>query len=154
MNGASSSSMEEIPLDDVDRNCTEYRMLMAYAQRRLSASKFEQLLKEEAKSPGGARFYQEDVQTGDTVGERNDHDSSSPEDQKQPARNRSQKRRKKKMTKSTWKRLLFPSCLRAQTDEGALKREPGRDTVNGLEQAQCAYVTPLPEAQGRETLYT
>ncbi|XP_020641458.3 apoptosis facilitator Bcl-2-like protein 14 [Pogona vitticeps] len=148
MNGASSSSMEEIPLDDVDRNSMEYRMLMAYAQRRLSASKYEQLLKEEAKSPGGTPLYKEDTQAGDPVHERKKLESSSPEDQKQPAKNWSQKKRKKKTMKSTWKHLLFPSCLRAQIDEEAPQRLAREDTVNGYGFMECAHATPLPEAQG------
>ncbi|KAJ7329430.1 hypothetical protein JRQ81_015604 [Phrynocephalus forsythii] len=147
MNGASSASLEEIPLDDVDRNSTEYRMLMAYAQRRLPASKYKQLLKEELKSPGGARLYQEDGQAGDPASERKKHDTSSPEDQKQPSRNRSRKRRKKKITKSPWKRLLLPSCLRAETEGEAPKRVAEEDDGNRPQSAQIKKFTSLPKAQ-------
>ncbi|KFW10605.1 Apoptosis facilitator Bcl-2-like 14 [Eurypyga helias] len=41
--------MEEIPLEDDVRDSIEYKILMAYAQRRLSATKYEKLLKNEAK---------------------------------------------------------------------------------------------------------
>ncbi|KAF1576773.1 Apoptosis facilitator Bcl-2-like protein 14, partial [Eudyptes moseleyi] len=41
-------SMEEIPLEDDERDSIEYKILMAYAQRRLSASKYGKLLKNEA----------------------------------------------------------------------------------------------------------
>ncbi|NXN75102.1 B2L14 protein, partial [Himantopus himantopus] len=47
-------SMEEIPLEDDERDSIEYKILMAYAQRRLSVSKYRKLLKNEAnvqKSP-------------------------------------------------------------------------------------------------------
>ncbi|NXJ62420.1 B2L14 protein, partial [Rostratula benghalensis] len=41
-------SMEEIPLEDDERDSIEYKILMAYAQRRLSVSKYRNLLKNEA----------------------------------------------------------------------------------------------------------
>ncbi|XP_010289520.1 PREDICTED: apoptosis facilitator Bcl-2-like protein 14 [Phaethon lepturus] len=41
-------SMEEILLEDDDRDSIEYKILMAYAQRRLSVSKYKELLKNEA----------------------------------------------------------------------------------------------------------
>ncbi|XP_030324976.1 apoptosis facilitator Bcl-2-like protein 14 [Calypte anna] len=40
-------SMEEIPLEDDERDSIEYKILMAYAQRRLSVSKYGKLLKNE-----------------------------------------------------------------------------------------------------------
>ncbi|KFQ31967.1 Apoptosis facilitator Bcl-2-like 14 [Mesitornis unicolor] len=40
--------MEEIPLEDDERGSIEYKILMAYAQQRLSVSKYGQLLKNEA----------------------------------------------------------------------------------------------------------
>ncbi|KFP59272.1 Apoptosis facilitator Bcl-2-like 14 [Cariama cristata] len=40
--------MEEIPLEDDERDSIEYKILMAYAQRRLSVSKYWKLLKNEA----------------------------------------------------------------------------------------------------------
>ncbi|KFQ46417.1 Apoptosis facilitator Bcl-2-like 14 [Nestor notabilis] len=39
--------MEEIRLEDDERDCIEYKILLAYAQRRLSASKYGKLLKNE-----------------------------------------------------------------------------------------------------------
>ncbi|XP_029455652.1 apoptosis facilitator Bcl-2-like protein 14 isoform X2 [Rhinatrema bivittatum] len=41
---ASDASMEEIPLDDEEQNCPEYRMLMVFAQRSLPASKYQELM--------------------------------------------------------------------------------------------------------------
>ncbi|NXG67102.1 B2L14 protein, partial [Hemiprocne comata] len=41
-------SMEEIPLEDDERDSIEYKILMAYVQRRLSVRKYETLLKNEA----------------------------------------------------------------------------------------------------------
>ncbi|NWW87583.1 B2L14 protein, partial [Rhynochetos jubatus] len=48
MSSPNDVSMEEIPLEDDVRDSIEYKILMAYAQRRLSASKYEKLLKNEA----------------------------------------------------------------------------------------------------------
>ncbi|NXT88406.1 B2L14 protein, partial [Anhinga rufa] len=47
MSSPNDVSMEEIPLEDDERDSVEYRILMAYAQRRLSASKYGKLLKNE-----------------------------------------------------------------------------------------------------------
>lgn len=54
MSSPNDVSMEEIPLEDDERDSIEYKILMAYAQRRLSVSKYKKLLKNEAnvqKSP-------------------------------------------------------------------------------------------------------
>ncbi|KFV83314.1 Apoptosis facilitator Bcl-2-like 14, partial [Struthio camelus australis] len=40
--------MEEIPLEDDERDSIEYKILMAYAQRRLSVSEYGKLMKKEA----------------------------------------------------------------------------------------------------------
>ncbi|XP_074014445.1 apoptosis facilitator Bcl-2-like protein 14 [Numenius arquata] len=47
MSSPSDASMEEIPLEDDERDSIEYKILMAYAQRRLSVSKYRKLLKNE-----------------------------------------------------------------------------------------------------------
>ncbi|XP_010155741.1 PREDICTED: apoptosis facilitator Bcl-2-like protein 14 [Eurypyga helias] len=49
MSSPNDVTMEEIPLEDDVRDSIEYKILMAYAQRRLSATKYEKLLKNEAK---------------------------------------------------------------------------------------------------------
>ncbi|NWX69307.1 B2L14 protein, partial [Alca torda] len=48
MSSPNDVSMEEIPLEDDERDSIEYKILMAYAQRRLSVSKYRKLLKNEA----------------------------------------------------------------------------------------------------------
>ncbi|XP_074725625.1 apoptosis facilitator Bcl-2-like protein 14 [Strix uralensis] len=48
MSSPNDVSMEEIPLEDDERDSVEYKILMAYAQRRLSKSKYGKLLKNEA----------------------------------------------------------------------------------------------------------
>ncbi|XP_072706371.1 apoptosis facilitator Bcl-2-like protein 14 [Ciconia boyciana] len=48
MSSPNNVSMEEIPLEDDERDSIEYKILMAYAKRRLSVSKYGRLLKNEA----------------------------------------------------------------------------------------------------------
>ncbi|XP_074757297.1 apoptosis facilitator Bcl-2-like protein 14 [Athene noctua] len=48
MSSPNDVSMEEIPLEDDERDSIEYKILMAYAQRRLSVRKYGNLLKNEA----------------------------------------------------------------------------------------------------------
>ncbi|NXP07266.1 B2L14 protein, partial [Thinocorus orbignyianus] len=50
MSSSNDVSMEEIPLEDDERDSIEYKILMAYAQRRLSVSKYNKILKNEAKA--------------------------------------------------------------------------------------------------------
>ncbi|XP_061438474.1 apoptosis facilitator Bcl-2-like protein 14 isoform X2 [Rhineura floridana] len=123
MNLANSSSMEEIPLEDVDRTSIEYRVLMAYAQRRLSASKYGQLLEREAKGKEGSSLGKEEIK-----GKEEAYQDFSPEDQEQSTRDRSQKKKKKK---SSWKCFQLCSCLRTQVEEEPGKTFERGDTVNG-----------------------
>ncbi|XP_052546442.1 apoptosis facilitator Bcl-2-like protein 14 [Tympanuchus pallidicinctus] len=48
MSSPNDVSMEEILLEDNEQDTIEYRILMAYAQRRLPASRYKKLLKNEA----------------------------------------------------------------------------------------------------------
>ncbi|NXN25034.1 B2L14 protein, partial [Nycticryphes semicollaris] len=48
MHAPNDVSMEEIPLEDDERDSIEYKILMAYAQWRLSVSKYRNLLKKES----------------------------------------------------------------------------------------------------------
>ncbi|KAM6314502.1 apoptosis facilitator Bcl-2-like protein 14 [Podargus strigoides] len=48
MSSIDDASMEEILLEDDERDSIEYKILMAYAQRRLSVSKYGKLLQNEA----------------------------------------------------------------------------------------------------------
>nr|XP_014425235.1 apoptosis facilitator Bcl-2-like protein 14 isoform X2 [Pelodiscus sinensis] len=54
MSSPSDANMEEISLEDENRDTVEYKVLMAYAQRRLSVSKYRQLLEREAKTQRGS----------------------------------------------------------------------------------------------------
>ncbi|KFW91337.1 Apoptosis facilitator Bcl-2-like 14 [Phalacrocorax carbo] len=53
--------MEEIPLEDDERDSIEYKILMAYAQRRLSASKYGKLLKNEANVQKSSSLIRREV---------------------------------------------------------------------------------------------
>ncbi|KFQ84201.1 Apoptosis facilitator Bcl-2-like 14 [Phoenicopterus ruber ruber] len=55
--------MEEIPLEDDERDSIEYKILMAYAQRRLSVSKYGKLLKNEAKVQKSSSSIRRKVET-------------------------------------------------------------------------------------------
>ncbi|NXI95669.1 B2L14 protein, partial [Psophia crepitans] len=48
--------VEEVLLDDDERNSVEYKILMAYAQRRLSVSRYRKLLKNEANVQKSSSF--------------------------------------------------------------------------------------------------
>ncbi|XP_009949159.1 PREDICTED: apoptosis facilitator Bcl-2-like protein 14 [Leptosomus discolor] len=77
MSSPNDVSMEEIPLEDDERDSIEYKILMAYAQRRLSVSKYGKLLKNEAnvqKSSSSIRrkinyllYFPPPSQTGETA---------------------------------------------------------------------------------------
>ncbi|KAM6144557.1 apoptosis facilitator Bcl-2-like protein 14 [Phoenicopterus ruber ruber] len=56
-------SMEEIPLEDDERDSIEYKILMAYAQRRLSVSKYGKLLKNEANVQKSSSSIRRKVET-------------------------------------------------------------------------------------------
>ncbi|KGL77430.1 Apoptosis facilitator Bcl-2-like 14, partial [Tinamus guttatus] len=55
--------MEEIPLEDDERDSIEYRILMAYAQRRLSADKYGKLLQKEANVQKSLSLIRRRVET-------------------------------------------------------------------------------------------
>ncbi|KAH0616375.1 hypothetical protein JD844_027419 [Phrynosoma platyrhinos] len=116
MNLANPCSREETPLEDVDRMSMEYRVLMAYAQRRLFASEYGQLLQREAKGLEGSSLSSEDMKAVRSASKEKTQGLFS-EDQEQPCQKRSKKKKEKKKKKSKWERLLFPSCLKAQTRE-------------------------------------
>lgn len=115
MNLFNSASLEEIPLDDVDRSSMEYRVFLAYAQRRLSRSKYGQLLESEQKNQKGSSGKEEMQRTG-PAGKGSSSPGSLP-------REVAKKRKKKKKKKFKWKQKLVPSCLRGQTEEGLWRRE-------------------------------
>uniref|UniRef100_A0A8D0HTG1 BCL2 like 14 n=1 Tax=Sphenodon punctatus TaxID=8508 RepID=A0A8D0HTG1_SPHPU len=121
----SSTSMEEIPLEDVDSNGVEYKVLMAYAQRRLSASKFGHLLEREAKSrevlsQGGEELPENDQASKGQTGQ----ELSTKEQEHRP------KNKKQRKKKSLWKCWLLPSCVKAG------KPYRMKDTTNGPAQRE------------------
>ncbi|NWH77024.1 B2L14 protein, partial [Piaya cayana] len=63
MSSPNDVSMKEIPLEDDERDSIEYKILMAYAQRRLSVSKYRKLLKNEANVQKPSSFIRRKVKT-------------------------------------------------------------------------------------------
>ncbi|NXW40750.1 B2L14 protein, partial [Nyctiprogne leucopyga] len=63
MSSSNDDSMEEILQEDDERDSIEYKILMAYAQRRLSASKYRKLLKNETKVRKPSSFIRRKVKT-------------------------------------------------------------------------------------------
>lgn len=125
------SSMEEIPLEDEDRTSVEYRVLMAYAQRRLSGSRYGQLLERGAKGQEGSTLTRKEAQGGAPADQGKVPQEKLPEDLKPSAKRKSQKKKKRQ---SIWKRCLLPPCLRGQTEE-----DPGKSEPNG--KLPCARKT-------------
>ncbi|NXW01988.1 B2L14 protein, partial [Fregetta grallaria] len=64
MSSPNDVSMEEIPLEDDERDSIEYKILMAYAQRRLSVSKYGKVLKNEANVQKSSSLISRKVKTG------------------------------------------------------------------------------------------
>ncbi|KAM8819939.1 apoptosis facilitator Bcl-2-like protein 14 [Eudromia elegans] len=62
MSSSDDASMKEIPLEDDERDSIEYRILMAYAQRRLSANKYVKLLKTEAEVQKSSSLFRRKVE--------------------------------------------------------------------------------------------
>ncbi|XP_010213258.1 PREDICTED: apoptosis facilitator Bcl-2-like protein 14 [Tinamus guttatus] len=60
---SNDANMEEIPLEDDERDSIEYRILMAYAQRRLSADKYGKLLQKEANVQKSLSLIRRRVET-------------------------------------------------------------------------------------------
>ncbi|XP_043389982.1 apoptosis facilitator Bcl-2-like protein 14 isoform X1 [Chelonia mydas] len=144
MKSTSDANMEEISLEDEDRDTVEYKVLMAYAQRRLSVSKYGQLLEREAKTLKGStteRGEREDIPQANE-GER--HQELSVQD-KGPAAQRKKQRKKKFMQRC----LLLFSCARGEKEKGPQELATNQDTVNryGLK-LQMALQTSSPESEG------
>ncbi|NWX88766.1 B2L14 protein, partial [Nothoprocta ornata] len=63
MSSSNDANMEEISLEDDERDSIEYRILMAYAQRRLSANKYGKFLKKEANVQKSLSLIRREVET-------------------------------------------------------------------------------------------
>nr|XP_033809404.1 apoptosis facilitator Bcl-2-like protein 14 isoform X2 [Geotrypetes seraphini] len=50
MSIVSDDNLEEISLDDEDRNCLEYKLLMVFAQRNLTASQYGELIDRQSRT--------------------------------------------------------------------------------------------------------
>ncbi|POI23528.1 hypothetical protein CIB84_012724 [Bambusicola thoracicus] len=94
MSSPNDVSMEEILLEDNEQESIEYRILMAYAQRKLPASKYKKLLKNEAevlKTSSIIRSEEEIQPQGDKSGPSQtselQHGAKKQKSKKQPKQN-------------------------------------------------------------------
>ncbi|XP_075757167.1 apoptosis facilitator Bcl-2-like protein 14 isoform X2 [Pelodiscus sinensis] len=133
MSSPSDANMEEISLEDENRDTVEYKVLMAYAQRRLSVSKYRQLLEREAKTQRGSPTERGEREKIPQASKGETHQELSIQG-KEPV-----VQCKKRRKKFIWKCLLLPSCARGEREEGPQALVPNRDTVNG-------YVLKMPLA--------
>ncbi|EMP38480.1 Apoptosis facilitator Bcl-2-like protein 14 [Chelonia mydas] len=146
MKSASDANMEEISLEDEDRDTVEYKVLMAYAQRRLSVSKYGQLLEREAKTLKGSTTERGEREEIPQAKEGERHQELSVQD-KGPAAQRKKQRKKKFMQRC----LLLFSCARGEKEKGPQELATNQDTVNGYGlKLQMALQTSSPESEDEE----
>ncbi|XP_059582643.1 apoptosis facilitator Bcl-2-like protein 14 isoform X1 [Alligator mississippiensis] len=127
MSSPTDASMEEIPLEDEDQDSMEYKVVLAFAQRRLSASKYGQLLEKGVKTQRGLSQDEGEMESVPQAHKTKRSHKVSIKDKKPTALN------KKQRTKtSTWKCRLLPSCLRRETEEGPQQPSANQDDMNGL----------------------
>ncbi|XP_067387100.1 apoptosis facilitator Bcl-2-like protein 14 isoform X2 [Emydura macquarii macquarii] len=130
----SDATMEEISLEDEGGDPVEYKVLMAYAQRRLSVSKYKELLERKAKTGTGSSTDRGEREAG--KGET--HQDLSIQD-KGPTAQRKKQRKKR----FSWRSLLPFSCTRGEMEEHPQALPTNQDTVNGY-----GLRTPVPRETG------
>ncbi|XP_007435859.1 apoptosis facilitator Bcl-2-like protein 14 [Python bivittatus] len=146
----SLDNMEDISLEDADRTSVEYRLLMVYAQRRLSASKYGQLLERETKAQEESRESAQAVTpakeevTLQEICLAGDKPLAQYKEQKKVKK----KKAKKMKTRASWKCMWVPPCLRPQAKD---PRTPGvfrpHAELNGSFVQPEARVESLPDGQ-------
>ncbi|KAM9203260.1 apoptosis facilitator Bcl-2-like protein 14 [Mergus octosetaceus] len=94
MSSPNDVSMEEIPLEDNEQDSIEYKILMAYAQRRLSASRYKKLLKKETNAPKSSSLIRSELEIHHQGGK--DGSSQTLEFQSSMRKQHSKKKRKQK----------------------------------------------------------
>ncbi|KAM4748714.1 apoptosis facilitator Bcl-2-like protein 14 [Rhinophrynus dorsalis] len=119
------STMEEIPLQE-DENCMEYRVLMVYAQRTLSASKYNLLKRNENGVHVGTTEESPEPRHKGNGKEANGHQPTT-------AKGETPRKEKKKSRKS-WRKRIIPKCLRPQDDMGTKQKK-----VTGDPETKRAY---------------
>uniref|UniRef100_A0A8C8RFT0 BCL2 like 14 n=1 Tax=Pelusios castaneus TaxID=367368 RepID=A0A8C8RFT0_9SAUR len=128
MSSTNDANMEEISLEDEDRDNVEYKVLMAYAQRRLSASKYRELLKRESKTQKGPSKDREERKGIPQTAKAETHQGLSIQEKGPTAQ--CKKRKKKRFI---WRCLLPSSCTRGEVEEGPQELSTNQDTINGYD---------------------
>ncbi|XP_069084117.1 apoptosis facilitator Bcl-2-like protein 14 isoform X2 [Pleurodeles waltl] len=110
MNSEMETGMQEIPLEDVDEDSMEFKLLMAFAQRNLSDSRFQELIKNR-----DAQVW--DEKKGKMVEPMNGQGGKAPRDLSPNAPltfdSKHTKVDQKKRKKARWKRMI-PQCIRGE----------------------------------------
>ncbi|NXK50235.1 B2L14 protein, partial [Chauna torquata] len=112
MSSPNDASMEEIPLEDSERDSVEYKILMAYAQRRLSASRYSKLLKNETNVPKSSPLIRSEVESH----HQRDKDGSSQTSELQHGMREQQSKKQPKQKYLSRYCLPFP-CGRAKQEK-------------------------------------
>nr|XP_033809403.1 apoptosis facilitator Bcl-2-like protein 14 isoform X1 [Geotrypetes seraphini] len=138
MSIVSDDNLEEISLDDEDRNCLEYKLLMVFAQRNLTASQYGELIDRQSRT--GTMQIQLQGPTFPHTQGREANGYKGGEDAK--IKREGVKLKKKK---SSWKRRLVPKCVK-----GAEPEEPRRE---GLEKVHFSDNTQLGGADPEQVIH-
>ncbi|XP_069484816.1 apoptosis facilitator Bcl-2-like protein 14 [Ambystoma mexicanum] len=109
MNPTMGAKMEDVPLEDVDESSMEYKVLMAFAQRSLSAIHFQELVKSTSSTLSANAINGKPLagKSGHGGEESKDH---APSTSNQTSETSSTVKRKK----SNWRRRIIPQCFRGQ----------------------------------------
>ncbi|KAM6436665.1 apoptosis facilitator Bcl-2-like protein 14 isoform 1-T4 [Liasis olivaceus] len=146
----SLDNMEEISLEDADGTSVEYRLLMAYVQRRLSASKYGQLLERETSAQEESRESaqaitpaKEDV-TLHGICLAADKPLAQYKEQKKVKKKKAKKTKTK--TRASWKCTWVPPCLRPQAKD-LRAPEVFRIQPSGCSMKLESRIESLPDGQ-------
>ncbi|KFP92426.1 Apoptosis facilitator Bcl-2-like 14 [Apaloderma vittatum] len=128
--------MEEILLEDDERDSIEYKILMAYAQRRLSAREYRKLLKNEANVQKSSSSNRRKV----NIDDQRDKDGPSNEFVLQCGRLQNQGKTEQKPKSMTEYFLSFFYNTAEQEKPSIVQSEGGRVSPFDVSQAQGDFI--------------
>ncbi|NXL85771.1 B2L14 protein, partial [Alectura lathami] len=137
--------MEKIPLEDSEQDSIEFRILMAYAQRRLSASRYKKL-QNEAKVPKSSSLIRSDGET------HHQRDKGGPSKMSELQQGMKKQRSKKQPKQKLLSRYCLPFlCSRAEQENPPKTRRGRRDvddfsTSDESHQKRSCQVEPSEKA--------
>ncbi|XP_009875037.1 PREDICTED: apoptosis facilitator Bcl-2-like protein 14 [Apaloderma vittatum] len=136
MSSPNDVSMEEILLEDDERDSIEYKILMAYAQRRLSAREYRKLLKNEANVQKSSSSNRRKV----NIDDQRDKDGPSNEFVLQCGRLQNQGKTEQKPKSMTEYFLSFFYNTAEQEKPSIVQSEGGRVSPFDVSQAQGDFI--------------